>query len=377
MSKRDYYEVLGVNRNATEDELKRAYRLLARKYHPDVNKEPDAEKICKELNEAYEVLSNSERRSVYDQFGHEGLGGNMGGFSGFSDFDFGFDNIFDAFFGKKTGARKKGDYPERGSDLRVNIEVTFLEAIFGIEKDITIHHMENCERCNGKGAEPDSKIVTCTTCHGTGQVQQIQRSLFTTFTQVFACPKCNGKGQMAQDACKECNGNGRIKKDKQLKVKVPPGVDTGSRLRITNEGDAGAFGGPPGDLYIVIYSMPDSESNFERHDTEIFCKVAIDYTQAVLGDEIEIPTLEGKTKIQVPLGTQPGTVIRLKGKGVPFINNPQRRGDLHVEINLHVPTQVSPEEIKLLKDLQGLRKREKKIQEGGFINILKNALNSK
>lgn len=378
MNKRDYYEVLGVNKNASESELKRAYRLLARQYHPDVNKAPEAENLFKEINEAYEVLTNPQQRSLYDQCGHAGIKPEFNtGFRGFSDFDFSIDTIFDAFFGtgRKREQRKPG--AERGADLRINIELSFLEAIFGVEKEIIINHLEFCSKCNGKGAEPDSKIITCNTCHGTGQVQQVQRSIFSTFTQIYACPNCHGDGVFHQNICKVCNGQGRIKSNKQLKVKIPAGVDTGARLRITNEGDAGLRGGSSGDLYVVIYTMPDKENIFERQDTEIYCKVAIDYTQAVIGEEIEVPTLEGQTKIQVPAGTQPGTVIRLKGKGVPFMNNPQKRGDLHLDINLDIPTTVTAEEVKLLKEIQNIRKKQREAHEGGFINILRNALGAK
>lgn len=353
MRKRDYYEVLGVDKNATESEIKKAYRTLARQYHPDVNKTPDAEEKFKEISEAYEVLSKPELRSRYDQFGHAGLS-STGGF----DFDFDFStnlgNIFDAFFGRRDTRRQKQRGPERGSDLRIDLEVPFMEAIFGAEKEIEINHLELCLKCHGEGLEPGTSRSTCGMCHGNGQIQQTSRTPFGSFTQIQTCPKCHGEGRIADNPCIECKGNGRIRKTKKLKIKIPAGIDSGARLRVSGEGDVGLRGGPPGDLYVVLYVTSDPDEIFQREDNDIFCEVSIDFTQAALGAEIEIPTLEGSTKIQIEPGTQPGSIFRLKGKGVPFLGDPRRRGDLHVKINIEVPKKLTPEETKLIRELSNL-----------------------
>jgi molecular chaperone DnaJ len=413
MAKRDYYEILGVSKSAGEADLKKAYRTLARQYHPDVNKTAEAEAMFKEITEAYEVLSDPQKRAAYDQYGHAGVnmgGGPGGGFEGFGGAGgFGFNDIFEAFFGGGMGGqggRRGPAGPERGSDLRLDLEVGFRDAIFGSEREITISHLASCETCHGNGAAPGTEVTSCSTCRGMGQVQQTQRTPFGSFTQVAVCPKCQGEGKVAENPCKDCRGQGRKKVTKQLKVKVPAGVDTGARLRVSGEGDAGMRGGPAGDLYVVLFVLPDPEHRFERRDTDLFTEVAIDYTDAALGAEIEVPTMEGTTKITVPAGTQPGTVFRLKGKGVPHLGDSRRRGDLHVAVKIEVPTQLSSDETKLLKSLASLRlkhgigladdeepapapkangkkdkatdkAKKKEEDEGSFLNVLRNALGSR
>lgn len=387
MTKRDYYEVLGVSRQATEAELKKAYRNLARTYHPDINKTPEAEKNFKEISEAYEILSDTDKRARYDQFGHAGVNAQYGGFggSGFGFEDFGgLGDIFEAFFGgggtRKSKTRPSG--PERGSDLRLDLEIDFKEAIFGIEKEIEINHLENCEICHGNGATPGTKIVSCTTCGGLGQVQQSQRTLFGSFTQVTACPKCQGEGKWAESPCKGCSGKGKVSKSKKIKIKIPAGVDTGAKMRVPGEGDIGERGGGPGDLYIVLHALPDENRIFKRDGNDIFIDISLAYHQVALGDEVEIPTLEGTTKMEIPEGTQPGTRFTLRGKGVPVLGTDgRRRGDLYINVNIAVPKKVSNEEAKLLKELAALSKpnpeKNKKTDEGNdnsFINVLKNAL---
>lgn len=408
MSKRDYYEVLGVEKSATEADLKKAYRQLARQYHPDVNKTPEAEAKFKEVSEAYEVLSDGQKRAAYDQFGHAGVGAGaggagFGGFEGFGGQGFGFADIFDAFFGGGMGGqggRRGPAGPERGNDLRLDLEVPFRDAIFGGEHEISISHLAGCETCSGSGAAPGSQVVSCATCRGVGQVQQSQRTPFGSFTQVVVCPKCHGEGQMPEKPCGDCRGQGRRKVSKQLKVKIPAGVDTGARLRINGEGDVGARGGPAGDLYVVLYVLPDPDRLFERRDQDLYVRVGIDYTDAALGADVDVPTMEGATSVNVPPGTQPGTVFRLKGKGVPYLGDGRRRGDLHVTIQIEVPTDLSRDETKLLKSLAELRKGKgrsaaeimadatatdaeaaggsgRKDDDGSFLNILRNALGAK
>jgi molecular chaperone DnaJ len=412
MPKRDYSEILGLTKSAGEADLKKAYRALARQYHPDVNKTAEAEAMFKEITEAYEVLSDPQKRAAYDQYGHAGVNQGAGGGGGYGGFGgggagFGFNDIFEAFFGGgmggQGGGRRGPAGPERGSDLRLDREVGFGEAIFGSEQEITIAHLAACEPCGGKGAAPGSEVTTCATCRGMGQVQQTQRTPFGSFTQVAPCPKCQGEGKMAENPCAECRGQGRKKVTKQLKVKVPAGVDTGARLRVSGEGDAGGRGGPAGDLYVVLFVLPDPEHRFERRDTDLYTEAAIEYTDAALGAEIEVPTMEGTTRITVPAGTQPGTVFRLKGKGVPHLGDSRRRGDLHVAIRIEVPTALSADETKLLKSLAALRGRhgiglpdddepaakpakekdkakgKKKADEedGSFLNVLRNALGSR
>lgn len=379
MSKRDYYEVLGVSRTASEDELKKAFRKLARQYHPDVNRDPGAEDRFKELGEAYEVLSDPQKRQRYDQFGHAaaGAGGGAAGFEGFEGFG-GFSDIFEAFFGGSAGGaggrRKRG--PERGADLRFDLDLPFTEAVFGVERTVEIQHLEKCDDCTGSGAKAGSSVTTCTLCQGTGQITQSQRTIFGQFSQVAPCPKCHGEGRVIETPCPTCKGAGRLKRGKKLSVKIPPGVDTGARLRVTSEGDVGPKGGPPGDLYIVLHVQ--SDERFERQDTELFYTEAITFPQAALGDEVEVPTLEGSETIKIPAGTQHGTVFLIKGQGVPYLGDPRgRRGDLHVEVRIAVPTKLSDEEQDLLRRFDELAKKKAAHQGVNWMDMLKSALGGK
>lgn len=361
MSKRDYYEVLGLERNATENDIKRAYRKMARQYHPDVNQEPEAEGIFKELSEAYTVLSDAQQRAAYDRYGHAGLGGQGGG-GGFESYGFGgLGDIFEAFFGGSRGDPFQGQRGgrsrvERGADLRLDLEVPFRDAIFGAEREIEIQHQEFCDTCEGKGMEPGTQMTNCSTCRGSGQIQQHQRTAFGTFTHVTACPKCQGQGSFAEHPCKSCKGKGRVNEKKSLKIRIPAGVDTGVRLCLNSEGDAGAHGGPPGDLYLVLHVQADPEGVFDRQDHDIHTEVSLGYAQAALGDKIEVPTLEGATRFEIPAGTQPGTVFKLRNKGVPYLNSPATRGDLYFTVKVAVPTEVSREQRQLLENLYELEK---------------------
>lgn len=355
---RDYYEILGVSRDADKEEIKRAYRRLARKYHPDVNKEPGVEERFKEINRAYEVLSEPETRARYDRFGEAGISGaGAGGFQDFGDMG-GFADIFESFFsgfsggmGTQTARRRSG--PVRGDDLRLDLKLEFREAVFGGEKEIRINHLETCATCSGTGAKPGTRPRTCTTCNGGGQVRRATRTPFGSFTQVSVCPTCNGTGQMIEDKCEACSGNGQRQETKKLKITIPAGVDNGTRLRVSGEGDAGQRGGPPGDLYVYLFVNEDAE--FQREGINILAELKISYLQAILGCRVEVDTVDGPQELQVPAGTQPGTVLTLEGRGVPKLGNPVSRGDHLITILVDIPTRISPEERELLEKLAKLR----------------------
>lgn len=363
---RDYYEILGVERNADKEEIKRAYRRLARKYHPDVNKEAGAEDRFKEVNRAYEVLSEPEIRARYDRFGESGVSTGPGG-AGFQDISDSFADIFESFFSGFGGAaggqqarRRTG--PVRGDDLRLDLKLDFREAVFGGDKELRIKHLENCEVCNGSGAKSGSRPQTCTTCSGSGQVRRATRTPFGSFTQVSVCPNCNGSGQVIEDKCEGCAGKGQKEVTKKLKITVPAGVDNGTRLRVSNEGDAGKMGGPPGDLYVFLSVTPDAV--FRRDGINVLSEIKISYLQAILGSKIAVDTVDGPTELAIPAGTQPNTVLTLEDKGVPRLGNPVSRGDHLITVVIDIPTKVSNEERDLLEQLSKLR--GDRTGKGGF-----------
>lgn len=354
MSKRDFYDVLGVSKTSTADEIKKAYRKLARQYHPDVNKDnPDASEKFKECSEAYSVLSDEEKRAQYDQFGHaafeNGGGQGAGGFSGFGGAS-GMEDIFDMFFGGQGrggfGGRRSKNAPQRGADLRLDLEISFEEAAFGVEKEVRLNREETCDSCQGSGAEPGSEVEVCPECHGSGEVQFTQNTMFGQMMNVRPCPRCNGQGKVIKKPCRKCGGNGRFKKDKKLTVKIPAGVDTDSRLRVTGEGEAGLRGGGKGDLYVYLYVKP--HRFFERDGTTVLCEVPINIVQATLGAEIKVPTLDGQIVMKVPEGTQPGKVLRLKGKGIASLRNGER-GDQLVKVKVVIPTKLNDKQKDALK----------------------------
>lgn len=379
MSKRDYYEVLGVSKTATQDELKKAYRKLARKYHPDLNKDNEeaAEKF-KECNEAYSVLSDDQKRAQYDQFGHAafenggmGGGGGFGGAGGFGGFGgSGMEDIFDMFFGGqggRGGSRAKSG-PQRGADLRFDLEITFEEAAFGLEKEINLYRDETCDHCHGEGAEPGSKVESCPECNGTGYVRFTQNTMFGQMVNERPCSRCKGEGKIISEPCKECRGKGTVKRNKKLKVKIPAGVDNGSRLRVSGEGEAGAKGGPNGDLYVYLYVKP--HKFFERDGTTVLCEVPINIVQATLGADIKVPTLDGQVTMKVPEGTQPGKVLRLKGKGIPSLRGGSR-GDQLVRIKVVVPTKLSDKQKDALRKFADISKDNINPEEKSFMDKVK------
>ncbi|MBF2049973.1 MAG: molecular chaperone DnaJ [Leptolyngbya sp. IPPAS B-1204] len=367
----DYYEILGVSRNADKEEIKRAYRRLARKYHPDVNKEAGAEERFKEINRAYEVLSDPEMKARYDRFGEAGVGSAAGaGFQDFSDLG-GFADIFESFFsGFSTGmgqqARRRAG-PMRGDDLRLDLKLDFREAVFGGEKEIRISHLETCTVCKGSGAKPGTQPRVCPTCSGAGQVRRATRTPFGSFTQVSVCPTCNGNGQVIEDKCESCNGSGQKQEAKKLKITIPAGVDNGTRLRVSGEGDAGQRSGPPGDLYVYLFVNDDPK--FHRDGINILSEVKISYLQAILGDRIEVETVDGPVEVTINPGTQPNTVLTLEHRGVPRLGNSASRGDHLLTILVDIPTRVSPEERELLDKLVKIR-GERLSKSGGIEGFL-------
>jgi molecular chaperone DnaJ len=354
MAKRDYYDVLGLQKGATDEEIKKAYRKLAVKYHPDKNPgDKTAEEQFKELGEAYEVLNDPQKRAAYDQYGHAAFDRRAGGFGragGFHDpFEvfrevFGGGSIFEDLFG---AAQHDPSQPQRGEDLRYDMELTFEEAAHGCEKEITVTKPERCEDCQGSGAEPGSRARTCPTCGGRGQVIT-SRGIFSI---AQTCPQCRGAGRTIDKPCKACRGNGRRERTSKIKLRIPAGVDTASRLRSAANGEAGWRGGPPGDLYVVLHVKP--HEIFQREGDDLLCEVPINFVQAALGAEIDVPTLDGKTSIKVPAGTQPGTMFRLKGKGVKSIQG-YGSGDLHVRVTVEVPTHLSTAQKAKLEEFSQL-----------------------
>tara|TARA_B100000614_G_scaffold229453_1_gene221863 strand:+ start:248 stop:1372 length:1125 start_codon:yes stop_codon:yes gene_type:complete len=348
----DFYQLLGVSRSADADTLKRAYRKLARQYHPDINKEPGAEEKFKEIGRAYEVLADPDTRARYDQFGEAGLGGaagmpDMGDMGGFADL---FETFFNGFGGQGTqSSRTQRRGPQQGDDLRYDLNIEFKQAIFGEQREIKIPHLETCLTCKGVGAKPGTGPANCSTCGGSGQVRRATRTPFGNFTQVAECPSCGGVGQIISDPCASCGGNGVKQVRKKLRINIPPGVDTGTKLRVSGEGNAGLKGGPSGDLYVFIKVKKDPK--LRRDGINIYSEISISYLQAILGDTVAIETVDGKVELNIPGGTQPNSTLTLENKGVPRLGNPVARGNQEVLIKVKLPTRINEEERNLLENL--------------------------
>ncbi len=360
MNKRDYYEVLGIPREAGDDEIKKSYRKMAMKYHPDRNPgDKEAEDCFKEAAEAYEVLKDKEKRQLYDRFGHEGLEGRgYTGFSGFEDIFSSFGDIFEDFFGF-GGGRSRGPRPKRGNSLRYDMDMTLEEAYFGIEQEISFQKLIHCNTCNGTGMSPGTQPRTCNTCRGKGKVIRSQGFFQVSTT----CPSCHGEGQIITDPCTECRGGGKIRVERKINVKIPPGVDNGSQLRLTGEGQPGEHGGPSGDLFVVIH-IKDHEL-FTREDDDLICEIPIAFVQAALGDILTIPVLgdEPTYELDIPPGTQPADILKIAGKGMPSLRDARRNGNLYIKIIVKVPKKLNQKQRELLTafaESDGLRVSDKK-----------------
>ncbi|MBI2874746.1 MAG: molecular chaperone DnaJ [Firmicutes bacterium] len=372
MAKADYYEILGVDREASAEEIKKAYRKLARAYHPDANRnDPKAGERFKEIQEAYEVLQDSERRARYDRHGHGafdespfdyGPGGGFGDLGGLGDL---FESVLGGFGGK---TQRRG--PLRGSDLRFDLELGFEEAAFGLQREIQVSREEGCERCGGTGAAPGSTPAKCEACGGTGQIRSTQSSLFGSFVSLRTCHRCQGTGRVITKPCDQCRGRGRVEKRRRLTVNIPAGVDDGTRLRLAGEGEAGQRGGPPGDLYVLIRIRPHPV--FRRQGAEVVIEHQVNFAVAAMGGEIEVPTLDGPAKLRIPEGTQPGSVFRLKGKGIQRLEA-YGRGDQHVRVVVEVPTRLSERQRELLEEFLSLSGEQPREEEKGFFKKVKDA----
>tara|TARA_B100002049_G_scaffold21892_1_gene14706 strand:+ start:1539 stop:2690 length:1152 start_codon:yes stop_codon:yes gene_type:complete len=348
MANRDYYDILGVGKGVGEEDIRKAFRKKAMEFHPDRNKSPDAEEKFKEINEAYQVLSDSGKRSRYDQFGKAGVGASSGAgqpFDGFEGFG-GFGDIFDSFFGNGSGRRQQA---QRGSDLQHRVVLSFEESVFGAEREVELTRLEDCGTCSGAGNEPGTPLDTCSTCKGNGQVRRAQRSVFGQFTQVSSCSSCRGRGTIIKTACSNCRGGGKERKSRKIEVAIPAGVESGMQVRLTGEGDAGSEGGGTGNLY--VYIDVQEHQYFDRDGSDLTYVLPVNIAEAALGAQKIIPTLDGKEEeLKLPRGTQPGTEFRIKGKGVPHLNG-SRRGDLRVTVDVRVPGSLDDRQQELLQEL--------------------------
>ena len=340
-TERDFYVILGVERTASDAEIKRAFRKLAQQWHPDVNTDPEAQERFKEVNEAYQVLSDPERRSRYDMFGRAGVDGagagpGAAGFEGFG----GFSDIFDAFFGGGAGASSaRRGRPQPGADLRYDLRISFEEAVKGTEKEIEFTVLQRCETCHGSGAKEGSEPITCPQCNGRGEVRSVRQTMLGQMVNVSACPRCRGEGKIIESPCETCHGDGRTERKRTIRVSIPAGIDEGHQIRLSNEGEVGPRGGPAGSLYVAVHVQ--AHPTLTREGTELFYDAAISIAQAALGTRITVPTVDGEEEVEIKPGTQPNTEIRLRGKGVPHLRRAGQRGDLHVTVDVFVPTKLS------------------------------------
>ncbi len=351
-TQRDYYDVLGVPRGASDDEVKRSFRKLAQQWHPDVNTSAEADVRFKEINEAYQVLSDPQRRQAYDMFGHAGANGAgfdpFGGAAGSGGFQ-GFGDIFDAFFGGAAGGAGRRPRVPTGADLRYDLELTFAESISGAEKEIEFTSLARCDTCSGSGAEPGTSPVGCPKCQGSGELRSVRSTMLGQIVNVTMCDRCRGTGQIVETPCHTCHGDGRVERKRRLRVTIPAGIDNGHQIRLAGEGEAAPRGGVPGNLYVVVHVTPHPQ--LRRRDTELYYELPITITQAALGARLTVPTADGTEEIEIRPGTQSGAEIRLRGKGVPHLRRTAARGDLHVLINVRVPSRLSARQRELLQEL--------------------------
>ena len=369
--KKDYYEVLGVAKSASSDDIKKAYRKLAKKYHPDVNPgNKEAEAKFKEINEAYSILSDEQKRSQYDRFGHAAFDG-TGGFGDFDGFGFGgLDDIFESFMGGGFGrSRTKRGGPQRGNDIQHALEISFEEAAFGAAKEISVTRLQNCPTCGGTGAKPGTSPETCGHCHGTGQIRYSQSTVFGQFVNVKTCEYCHGEGKVITHPCENCHGRGRITKTSHISINIPAGIDDSQTISLRGEGEPGLRGGPAGDLYVTIHIRP--HPIFRREGYNVICDVPISFSQAALGAEIDIPTIDGITRFTIPEGTQTATVFKLKGKGIKNLRNTSR-GDQYIRVNIEVPKKLSPKQKELLKQFADVSGDEGLDEKKGFFEKVRN-----
>ncbi|MBA3777780.1 MAG: molecular chaperone DnaJ [Chloroflexi bacterium] len=375
MTQRDFYDILGVPRGASDADIKKAFRKLAQQWHPDINTEAGADERFKEVNEAYQVLSDPQRRQAYDLFGRAGVGGAGAGEGSFSGNFQGFGDLFDAFFGGAAGAGARRPRVQTGADLRYDLRLTFGESITGAEKEIEFTAMGRCDTCAGSGAEPGTSQTTCPQCSGSGEIRQVRSTMLGQMVNVSACPRCRGLGKVVDSPCHTCGGDGRTERKRTLTVTIPAGIDEGHQLRLTGEGEVGPRGGPSGNLYVVMHVEP--HSRLKRQDTELFYELDLSMTQAALGATIRVPTAEGEEEIEVKPGTQPGTEVRLRGRGVPHLRRTGARGDLHVLIDVHVPTRLSKRQRELLEELAaeaGEGRDGRDGRQGGLFDRVKDAI---
>lgn len=370
MAKKDYYDILGVDQDASQKEIKRAYRDLSKKYHPDISDKENAEEKFKEITEAYEVLSDEETRAKYDRYGHAGVNQDAaGGAGGFGQGQAGgFDDIFDIFFGEGGGRGRRRNGPRKGADLKYRMSVSFEEAAFGAEKEITIPRTEECSACDGTGAASQSDLESCAKCNGTGELKFKQNTPFGQMVQTKTCDRCGGSGQFATNPCSECNGEGKVKRNRKVSVNIPAGVKNGSKLRIRGEGQAGENGGPAGDLYVVV--SVESHEIFKREGDDVICEVPISFVQATLGAEIQVPTLDSKVKFTIPEGTQPGTSFRLQDKGIPHLNR-RGRGDQRIKVKVVIPEDLDQEQKEMLQEFADISGEEINPEHKGFWDKIK------
>ena len=366
----DYYVILGVTRTATDAEIKKAFRKLAQQWHPDVNTDAGAQERFKEINEAYQVLSDPQRRQTYDTFGKAGLGGDGG--AGFDPSAFGsFSDIFDAFFGGSTAGARRG-HPTAGSDLRYDLRITFEDAVKGADKEIEFPVYGKCETCGGSGAAPGSEPVVCDNCGGRGEIRTTRRTMLGQMVNVTACPKCHGEGKLVTDPCPTCKGEGRTERKRTLRVTIPAGIDEGHQIRLSNEGEVGVRGGPAGSLYVAVHVTP--HPHLRREGTELIYEADVSIVQAALGTTISVPTVDGDEQVEVKAGTQPGTEIRLRGRGVPHLRRTGSKGDLHIFVNVVVPAKLSKRQRELLAEYAVESGEVVALGHGGILDKVRDAL---